>query len=242
VSLQNKLDRLYNRAFPNNILKASRREAAAILERNGFVCDTPPKDALKPYQPWIFQEPDLPTFHARGMVGGADVEIYHYDVERTGDDPSGEAGVLKTELLALVHHPLIAGEAKIQPDVGEWSKLAKVIDAVAWLPPFTVLTAAEWGIRQVLGRNHPDRNLGHPEFDRLYLIHSPSDEIAARAVPPALRELLLRMKFFGKIELRQGLMMLTVEKADLTILELGRLMEPLPWLVSAVLPAPGPFR
>lgn len=212
---------------------------SALLARNGFTSELPPRDVLAPFLPWMFSNPDRTTFHARGEVQGATVDVYEYEYSSTDADGNSTT---HQELIAMAWHPRIVGGARLYPDGAAWGGLDASIDALLWLPPFVLIRGIAWALRGMFGTNYPDRNVGHHEFDRLYIVNAPTDEDAQRAIPPALRDTLLRMSFRGSIELRQGLVIVRVPGASLHVTKLGLLMEPLPWLLSAVIPRQGPYR
>jgi hypothetical protein len=52
----------------------------------------------------------------------------------------------------------------------------------------------------------PDRTVGDADFDRLYRVRAASDSAAAHAITPALREVCVRLRFRGAVELRPGVL------------------------------------
>lgn len=240
MAFWNHVNRAANRLFFRDaLLEESRRQVIGILEREGFTVGPAPDGLLKAYLPWGFREPDLVTFYARKMVQGADVEICEYErLMRYGDDSEG-LGRMKLHLLAIVKHPKIVGGARISPDELEWDSEFKL---VANFPPIAAIRAVAWGIGKLTRTHLEDRDIGHPILDRLYLIRSDSDEAAQRALTPALREFLLSLPFRWTIELRDGVMLASVQGAQMTLSDIGRLMEPLPRLIAAVLPSSQAFR
>jgi hypothetical protein len=224
---------------PSRAREQRYQQASALLARHGFVASQPAPDALKPFLPWAFYAPSRAQFHARGAIDEATVDVFEY--EHTSTDSEGNTRS-DDELVAMIWHPRIAGAVRVYPDHPQWGGAAAVIDALMWVPPFVLARGIAWAIKSAAGWNQPDRIVGHPAFDRLYVVNAASDDEARRALTPALRELLLRMHFRGTIEVRPGLLMVSVPGAALTIPRLGLLMEPLPALLAAVLPQHGPYR
>jgi len=217
-----------------------RDHGLALLESSGFKLDEkPPMDTLVRYTPWLFADPARTTVRATGQIEGVNVEIFEYDATAMASEP----GDHEYHLLALVWHPDISGNARIRPDPSQWKTGSRVRDALSSLAPFAALRSMSWSARVALGVSNEDLKVGHDEFDRLYIVNAISSEAATRVIPPALCQALPRIAFKGSIELRPGLMMISHDKAGMTPTRLGYLMEPLPALITAVLPKqPPPFR
>ena len=106
----------------------------------------------------------------------------------------------------VAQYPRIEGGAAFGPELREWSDVARAIDALFWIPPFTFLKVFQW----MQAQQHPDRTAGHGEFDRLYRVRAVSDAAAQRAMSPRLRETCVRLALEGTVELRPGAVLYSV--------------------------------
>lgn len=240
MAFWNSFNRAVNRLFYRDaLMEESRRQVIKILERNGFAQSETPEGLLNPYLPWRFPEPELIHFYSRGVIHGADVEICEYEQYLHNADDTDEKGNVKIHLLAIVKHPRIRGKVHISPDLPEWDSGLKFITN---LPPVLALRAVSWGIGKLTGMEIKDHPIGNPLLDRLYIINALDEDTAKEALTPALQEFLLSLPFQWTISLREGLMLVSVNGARMTLSDIGRLMEPLPRLIAAVLPSGQAFR
>lgn len=187
------------------------RAAAAHLARYGFHTGRSTAAEVKRWGPFrVHDSPDECTVHAEGAVDGAHVDLYEYD--STSTDSEG-ASSTSTTLLAVAAHPWIPGSAGVTVDFREWSTggalFGAVWDVMTWFPPFIILKVA----MHLNEAANPDRVVGHPEFDRLYVVRADSAEAAAHAIPEALRDALVATAFQGHLELRPGYLLLSVSGA-----------------------------
>lgn len=172
--------------------------AAAALAPFGFVFRPDEAARVRRYLP--LREASAPEHLVTacfGRIEDATVEAFEYESSSTDSDGNTS---WSTSTLVAVHHPAIPGGASIHPDWPQWSTAAAVIDAVFWIPPFTILKL----FQLAFAARNPDRIVGDADFDRLYVVHAGSDAEARAALTPALREALLRLRFRGTLELRPG--------------------------------------
>ena len=180
-------------------------EAREALRAYGFEVETEAASALSPWLPLkAFAKPDKVTLTATGRIESSEVSAFQYTYTYT--DHEGQVRSAE-ELLVVAQHPRIRGGARIAPDAKNWGGIAAFIDAVLWIPPFTLIKAMQY----LVGSAEPDRTLGNADFDRLYLVYAESDEQARAAIPEALRAMMLKLRFRGRIELRPGAILYTVD-------------------------------
>lgn len=188
--------------------------AARALHPYGFTMDWRYAQGLRQYEP--FAELHAPAEYITacfGTIEGARVEAYEYEYTthrtiQTG--PAGPNGMVhtmdvterQTALAVVVHHPWIRGGASFVADLAAWGTLGSVVNALLWIPPFTIAKIA----MALMDRKNPDREVGDAEFDRRYKVHAASEEAARAAIPPALREVCTHIDFRGAVELRPGLL------------------------------------
>jgi hypothetical protein len=172
--------------------------ASAALQPYGFTVDPRAAPELRRYLPFeLLYAPDELVAGVLGRVEGHQVEAYEYVYTYT-DSEGGSAS--SSELVMIAHHPSIVGGACFSPDTKEWDGLAKFLDVLMWVPPFSFVKA----IQLYADAKNPDRRVGHAEFDRLFRVRAPSDAIAAAAITPALREAAVRLGQRIVVELRPG--------------------------------------
>lgn len=177
--------------------------AAAALAPFGFAFHPGAAEGVRRYLPLReAAAPEVLVTACFGRIEDARVEAYEYDVS---DLDSEGNRTWSTVTLVAVHHPAIPGGASVRPDWKQWSTAAAIIDAVFWIPPFTILKLFQFA----LAAQNPDRVVGDAEFDRLYLVRARSDAEARAALTPALRRALLQLHFRGTLELRPGLLLYT---------------------------------
>lgn len=172
--------------------------AARALAPYGFRPDPRRASELRKYEPFtLLWQPESYVAGFFGSIEGAPVEAYEYGYTTTSE----EGGTIHNSVLVVaIHHPWVNGGAAFQPDPREWDGVSAVIDALLWIPPFTIVKA----LQLVMEARHPDRNVGHPQFDRLYQVRAESNAAARRAITPDLRAVCLRLAFRGTVELRPG--------------------------------------
>lgn len=172
--------------------------AARALAPFGFVFDAREAGRLARYAPFVaLARPHSYVTAAFGAIEGHRFEIYEYD--SCSQDSEGNT-TYPTELAIVVHHPGIRGGAVFTPDYPQWGGAAAVIDALMWIPPFTLLKLFQFAV----GAARPDREVGHADFDRLFVVRAASDAAARAAIPPRLREVAARMGRRMTVELRDG--------------------------------------
>lgn len=174
---------------------------AHALAPYGFVVDARRAGQLRAYEPFTyFAAPEGYAAGVFGTIEGATVEAYEYDYTST----DSEQQVSHYSALAIaVHHPWVRGGASFGPEHKEWTTTGALLDALLWIPPFTILKVFQYAMENT----NPDRTVGDADFDRLYRVRADSDEAAQRAIPPALRSLCVRMAFHGSIELHPGVLL-----------------------------------
>lgn len=177
------------------------------LRTYGFEVEAQGATALSAWLPLsLFAKPDTLGSAAFGRIESSEVSAFQY-MYSYGD---GEGQVHTAEELVIVaRHPQIRGGARIAPDAKNWGGIAAFIDAVLWIPPFTLIKAMQY----LIGSHEPDRTLGNADFDRLYLVYAESDVEARAAIPEALRAMMLKLRFRGRIELRRGALVYAVDGA-----------------------------
>jgi hypothetical protein len=179
-------------------------QAAALITQYGFVTDPSRANEVLRYRPFAFlSSPETSCTAAFGRIEAAAVSAFEY--EYSSQDSNGNWSSDVT-LAVVVEHPDIPGGAAIRPDWREWSTIGAFIDTVFWIPPFTILKV----FQLLMQDQNPDRVVGHAEFDRLYEVRAKSNEAAARAIGPELRDLLPRIGFRGTLELRPSLAVFSI--------------------------------
>ena len=182
-------------------------EATEALAPYGFDVEHRGATALSAWLPLgIFAQPDTLGPAAFGRIEASTVSAFHYSYSYTDADGQWHTA---DELLIVAQHPMIRGDARISPDAKEWGGVAAFIDAFLWIPPFTLIKA----VQLLVASANPDRLVGDADFDRLYRIHAASDAEARAAIPAALRTMLLKLRFRGRIELRRGALLYAVDGA-----------------------------
>lgn len=175
--------------------------AARALAPYGFAQDPARAKQLERYQPFVvLTQPEDHVTAFFGSIEGAPVEAYEYGYSSM--DNEGHTNHFSA-LAVAIHHPWVNGGAAFSPDRKAWGGVAAALGTLRWLPPFTLFKALE----HVERSKHPDRVVGHSEFDRLYYVRAESDESARRAIPPRLREVCVRSGFRGRVELRPGVLL-----------------------------------
>jgi hypothetical protein len=178
---------------------------------------TPP-DALKPLLPFrVLSTPDRCLVRASGEVDGTRVELYENDYSTTDSDGNSSSC---DELVCLLYHPHVRGDAALTRDWPKWSDGAAlfktVFDVLTWLPPFVIIKP----FQLIAEARNPDRTVGHDVLDHFYCVRADSDAAAAASITPALREYIVRTRFKGSLELRSGLAIYTCDRARM---EAGKL-------------------
>lgn len=177
--------------------------AAAALAPYGFVFRPGDAARLRVYLPLReAAAPETLVTACFGRIDDAAVEAFEYDSSSTDSDGNR---TWSTTTLVAARHPAIRGGASLRPEWTQWSSTAAFIDAVMWIPPFTILKLFQYAF----AARDPDRLVGDADFDRLYVVHAPSDAEARAALPRALRQALLHIQFRGTLELRPGLLLYT---------------------------------
>lgn len=173
--------------------------AATALAPYGFRLEPQSAGNVRSYEPFaLIAGPTTCHMAVVGQIESTRIEAYEYTYQTT----DAEGGVTYAdEFVVVVHHPWIVGGANFSPDLRAWGGVHSVIDALLWIPPFTLLKLV-----QLLGNKAPDRAVGHSEFDRLYKVRAASDADAARAISRGLRELFVRLRLRATVELRPGLL------------------------------------
>jgi hypothetical protein len=165
--------------------------------------------ALRAYEPFLeLCSPYRYVTCVFGDIEGAQVEAFEY--EYTSSDQDGQT-TLHDQLVVAVQHPTIRGTASFRDDAKQWDGVAAFIDAVMWVPPFTVVKA----FQLFMENKNPDRRVGDADFDRLYVVHAASDEAARSAIPAGLREAVLHVGYRGVVELRPGVLLYAPRAAGL---------------------------
>lgn len=174
--------------------------AATALAPYGFRLDPQRANNVLSYTPFAaIVAPSTCHMAVFGQIESARVEAYEYTYQST----DAEGGVTYAdEFVVVVQHPWIVGGATFAPDLRAWGGVYSVIDALLWIPPFTLVKLV-----QLFGDKEPDRVVGHGEFDRLYKVRAASDDDAARAIPQGLRELFVRAQLRATVELRPGVLL-----------------------------------
>lgn len=211
--------------------------AAAALAPYGFTVDLPSAAQIFEYRPLrVHATPETPVVAAHGRVGESTVSAYEYDYSRR--DAEGNVS-RSSELVVVAHHPRLLGGAAFVPEHREWNTTAQVLDVLFWIPPFTLLKAFEW----LAESRDPDRNVGHAEFDRLYRVRAASDAAAQRAISPRLRETAVRLGFYGYAELRDGVLLYSVNRCAFDGEGVVRALGYAAPLIASAIPEPAhPFR
>jgi hypothetical protein len=188
--------------------------AARALHPYGFTMDWRYAQGLRQYEPFAeMHAPESYVTACFGTIEGARVEAYEYEytVHRTIQSGGiGSDGMVhtmdvtdhETALAVVVHHPWIRGGASFVADLAAWGTLGTVINAILWVPPFTIAKI----VMALAEMKNPDREVGDAEFDRRYKVHAPSEEAARAAIPPTLREVCNHIDFRGSVELRPGVL------------------------------------
>lgn len=179
--------------------------AAAAIAPYGFglvPAATAPLAEHAPFQ--LHPSSDGCNVAAYGRIEESDVWAYEYSHSST--DSEGQTSSYD-QLIVVAHHPRIEGGAAFSPEPREWSGVARALDTIFWIPPFTLLKVIQW-----MGEaRNPDRTLGDAEFDRLYRVRAASDSEAQRAIPRRLRETVLRLALRGTVELRPGTVIYSID-------------------------------
>lgn len=178
--------------------------AAAAIAPFGFVLA---RERAAEFADWaplqLHAAPESYEVAAFGRIEDSDVAVFEYGYSTT--DAEGLSHHHR-EMVVVAQYARIEGGAAFSPELREWSGIAQMLDALFWIPPFTFLKVIQW-----LGEaRHPDRTVGHGEFDRLYRVRAASDASAQRAIPPRLRETAVRLGLRGTVELRPGAVIYSV--------------------------------
>jgi hypothetical protein len=178
--------------------------AAAAIAPYGFVVGKEGARALEKWLPLeLHHRPESYEVAAWGRIDSAEVSVFQYGYSTT--DGEGQTHH-HDQMVVVAEHPRIEGGAGFTPEPREWSGVAQALDVLLWIPPFTFVKVIQW-----LGESeNPDRSVGHADFDRLYRVRARSDAHAARAIPPLLRESVVRLGFRGNVELRPGVLVYSV--------------------------------
>ncbi len=197
--------------------KDARAELIQALATFGFEVESDATSTLMALLPLtIFAKPDKVLTAFVGRIEGSTVRAFHY--AHTYQDHDGSFRSAE-EFLIVAQHPMIRGDARISPDAKAFGGAAALIDTLLWIPPFTLIKA----IQYLMGPGEPDRVVGSEEFDRLYRVYAASDAAAREAIPEALRAMLVQLRFQGRIELRAGALLYTVN--GVTRLERERVLQ-----------------
>lgn len=185
-------------------------QLAYTFSSYGFAYEPDGGEILRGLLPFaVHTTPDRYGPRAHGTLGDARIEVFEYSYDST--DAEGNKSTY-TRVLCVVQHPAVEGSASITPDAAQWGGIAAFLDALFWIPPFIFLKL----IGAFNAARNPDRTVGDREFDRLYYVRAESDEAAQRAIPPALRQWLVRHGFRGSLELRPGMILYSAEGARLS--------------------------
>ncbi|MFO0686043.1 MAG: hypothetical protein U0234_28540 [Sandaracinus sp.] len=180
--------------------------AAAAVAPYGFRLIPPENERLKlhlaPFA--LHSAPDRCVASAYGKIDQAEVYALEYDYSYRDQDGNEQTS---SQMIVAVYHPRILGGAAFMPDMKQWSGIAAALDLMLWVPPFTFVKA----LQLFFEAKNPDRVIGHAEFDRLYVVRAASDADAARAIPPRLRETAVQLAFRGTVELRENLLIYSVQ-------------------------------
>lgn len=210
--------------------------AATAVAAYGFEVASPRARELADWAPFaIHATPERYEAAAFGRIDEAEVAAFEYLYSTT--DAEGQSHS-HSQLVVIAQYPRIEGGAAFSPEPREWSGVARAIDALFWIPPFTLLKVIQW-----LGESrHPDRQLGHAEFDRLYRVRADSDAAAQRAITPRLRDTAVRLAFQGNVELRPGAVIYSVAGCSFDGVGLVRALGYAAPLVVAAAPEPSTYR
>lgn len=178
--------------------------AAAALRPYAFVVDRARAAGLRRFLPFdMLTTPARYHVAAIGRIEDTDVLAYEYGYDST--DHEGNPSSHDAMVVAVVH-PAIAGRAAFGPDHRAWGGIGAVLDALFWIPPFTVLKVFQY----LAESRNPDRVVGHAEFDRLYYVRAASDDVARRVVTPELRDAAVRFALRGTVELHDGALLYSI--------------------------------
>ena len=210
--------------------------AATAIAPYGFVVAPQRARELADWAPFAIQaSPERYETAAFGTIDEAEVAAFEYGYSSTDSDGNSQP---HTQLIVIAQYPRIEGGAAFSPESREWSDVARAIDALFWIPPFTLLKVIQW-----LGESrHPDRQLGHAEFDRLYRVRAESDAAAQRAISPRLRNTAVRLAFQGNVELRPGAVIYSVSGCSFDGVGIVRALGYAAPLMVAAAPEPGSYR
>lgn len=211
--------------------------AAAAIAPYGFSIVPGAETTLREYLPFsLHSTPARYHAAATGRIDGTDVWAFEYGYDTT--DSEGQTQSC-SQLVVVAHHPRIRGGAAFGPDPKQWSAVAQVLDVLFWVPPFTFLKVVQW----IGEAQSPDRIVGDPTFDRLYRVRAASDADAARAIPPRLRETVVRLGFEGIVELRESVLVYSVRGTSFDAAGLVRALGyAAPLVVSAAEEPPAAYR
>ncbi len=178
--------------------------AAAAIAPFGFVVARDRASELAGWAPWqLHAPPETYEVAAFGRIEDSEVGVYEYGYSST--DAEGQSHHHR-QMVVVAQHTRIEGGASFGPELREWSGIARALDALFWIPPFTFLKVIQW-----MGEaRNPDRTVGHGDFDRLYRVRASSDAAAQRAIPPRLRDTVVRLGLQGTVELRPGALLYSV--------------------------------
>ena len=224
-----------------------RSDGVERLLAKDFEVETSPRQSLREALPWAFPVPTSDVFVARGRIDDAEAMIVDYASTLAGsssaDGRGGGGGGSSTSLHAVVilRHPRIAGCAVFYPEPRAWSRFARALDIVGWIPPFVALRGLAWVLGTLAGfESAEDRLVGHAEFDRLFRVHAGSDEIAAASIPGPLCEFMVRAKWPAIIEIRDGELRYSIARTTFDGAFVDALLRHAPELLSACVDGRGP--
>ncbi|MFO0560840.1 MAG: hypothetical protein U0269_22675 [Polyangiales bacterium] len=194
-------------------------EAREACERAGFTWQAPhTAKVLAPYLPFAgCRSLDDVTSAAYVLIGPYTAWLVDFDYTEmvtsattvSGPTASYSGVGVHTEYhtaeqrtvgtLAIVQHPALSATVDISAD---WkaSTGGAIANALLWIPPFTFVKAFQY----MAEAKNPDHVVGQKEFDKRFVVHSPSEEMAREAISPALGELLVSEDFKGSFALRPG--------------------------------------
>lgn len=205
------------------LLDEDQERLVATAAPYGFELRQPRKRPLEEYGLRAFEGADTVLTRLSGEIDGARVELFEYDWVQTGSKGSVQRG---RRTIALVKHPSIDGEARctwkfVQSAPG---RALLFVFQLAMLAMLFWLVIPIWIVQYLRGEDPfpKDHDVGDPDFRRRFKVASASTELARRALPEALRRVVLDAELKGPLEVRPGLVALSMRYSELDPIELER--------------------
>ncbi len=191
-------------------LDEDQQELIAAAEPFGFELRQPRKRPLEDLALAAFEPADAVTTRLRGTVDGTPADLFEYSWTFRG-----RRSVTGTRIVLVLRHPSIDGEAHCTREA-----LPGVLgQAVVWFALGIVFLALFWLVLPIMWMQHrrgervwtSDHRVGDREFDRRFNVDALNRDLAKRALPLALQQLVVAAEMKGPIDVRPGQIALAID-------------------------------